>query len=304
MKTAAWAAASTMLAIASAPLPTLAQQSPRFAPARVGLAYTRGPGADGCPDKDDLRRGLAAYVGSRFDFADDVDDKKIEVNVRRQGASFVGTWLLTERGTVTWHHDPVSDRDCSQIIATAAESIAIVIDPPTVRQRPPPPERELAPVAPPKEPERALTASPPPVPPPAHVQPAPRPGVFEGPAGIGRIVGLAVAGVGAGTGAGFAFAALGKAGAADTQLNRLVQMSGSSSPCFGSPSTKLCTSVSALRQTGDTYFDVAEVVLVAAGVIGVASVASAFLIRTPAAPVRINVSASARASGLSVEMAW
>jgi hypothetical protein len=126
-----------VLALVMIAAPARAQLPPPLVPARVGLAYTRGPGAGGCPNDDGLRGMLASYLGSRFDFhtASDGDDKSVEVHVRREGRTFVGHWLMREHGAVTWQHDDLPDPDCKEIIATAAASIAIQIDPPPVHPR-------------------------------------------------------------------------------------------------------------------------------------------------------------------------
>ena len=233
-----------LVVLAAAPALARAQGVPA-----VGVTYTRGPGAEGCPDETGLRESITGRVGSAVDILGSTANvpKKIAVRIERERRLFVSRWEWSEGG------DPprvLKDENCYRLVERTAVSIAVDIK--LIPAPAPPLETEPPPPAPKPVPSSEVPPSPPPSssPAPPAPPPPPKPGVFEGPAGIGRVAAFAVTGVGVTTGTGFAVAAVVKAAAAQTQLAKLVQMSGASSPCFGSGAALAqgCANVAQLHQ--------------------------------------------------------
>jgi hypothetical protein len=305
MNTRAWAAAGAVLAIASAPRPALADEPPPLPSAtRIGLVYTRGPGAERCPDEDALKRALAAQMGSRFDFHGGPSDgePKLEVTIRREGWRHAGTWLLRDgKGAITWQHVEVKDAHCAQIVTTAAATIAIQMDPAVFVPAPAPP-------APPEVPAPALLPSPPPAPPAPTAPPAPppapapRPGIWEGPAGIGRIVAFALAGTGIAIGTGLAAAAQSKANDVH-QLQAALQRTGGPAACnpAGASAPVGCGPLLTLLRTHDVYAAGAIGTMATAGAIGIGALVSIPIVRTPSRTVELQ---AALPGALALKGAW
>jgi hypothetical protein len=278
-------------------------------PPSVGIAYTREPGTEVCPDDVGLRRSITANVGSgvvvRAVGPAPERTTQITVKVGRKNGRYIATWNRRDPGAPLRVYDAVVDRECGILVERVALRIAVDITPipetPSAPEVPPP---APAPEAPPSAPPAPTPPAPPVVVAPPVVQPpppAPKPEVFEGLAGKGRVVGFAVTGVAAAIGAGFGAAALGKANAAGAALDGLATKAGTSSPCLQAALSSGCKNVEQLWQARDGYVDLTEGFLVVAGVAGVATTASILVGRTP---VQIKPTAPGSAAGLTLRGSW
>jgi hypothetical protein len=168
--------------LAAAPPSTLAQ-APSAAAAR--LSYVRGPGAEECPDEQELRDAVAALLGGRDPFAPN-GAKRMDVTIVRPDRDFVGhVTLYGEDGGLIGEQEH-ANAACTTLVQKIGASIAIALGsyvPPT---DPSPPV--------------ALVAAPPPALPPPRPHPPPGPDATPPPA---RGLRLQV-GAGAALGGGFA----------------------------------------------------------------------------------------------------
>jgi len=164
-----------------APPPPAASSPPSRVTVR--LDYTRGPGAEACPDDQGFRDAVAANVG--YDVFTPAGARTALVTIQHQGTAFVGRMeLRTATGAQEWSHEPLLRGDCRELVRLMGLSIAIPIDPFPAHPLPPPPVPPpslaasgpplLAPLLPP---DRDRTT--PPLPPPAS-RPAVRIGLRAG----------------------------------------------------------------------------------------------------------------------------
>jgi hypothetical protein len=134
-------------------------------PAR--LHYTRGPGAESCPDESALRQAVAARLG-KDPFDDDPRVVRIAVEKTRRG--FSATIQIRDAdGTLRGERALASPAStCTELGAALAAALSVAFERPHVAA----PEPEPSPVAPP--------IAPPAAPPPAEA-PAPAPPPAPGP---------------------------------------------------------------------------------------------------------------------------
>ncbi|MFT3768139.1 MAG: hypothetical protein QM820_22030 [Minicystis sp.] len=118
-------------------------------PRAARLAFTRGAGAERCPDEAALRGAVAARLG--YDpFRDDAP-RSIDASVRQAGGALRGEVTLTDAaGHVTGTRRlATANDDCEELVASMALAISIAIDPEVLfRPAPPPPASAPAPPAP------------------------------------------------------------------------------------------------------------------------------------------------------------
>jgi hypothetical protein len=127
------------------------------------LHYTRGGGAEACPDEAAMRRAVASQLG--YDPFDDQASTSVEASILRKDDRLFG------RVDVVRPHESSGKRelssrevDCEHLASAMALTISMAIDP-MVISRPPP---AAAPLPPP-----VATPSPPPSAPPPFSPPAP-----------------------------------------------------------------------------------------------------------------------------------
>jgi hypothetical protein len=274
----------------------------------VGIVYTRGPGTEVCPDDTGLRRSITANVGSgvvvRAVGPAPEPTTQINVKVGRKNGRYIATWNRSDPGAPLRVHDAVVDRECGILVERVALRIAVDITPipetPSAPEVPPPAPAPEAPTPPaPTPPAPPLAVAPPVV---QSPPPAPRPGVFEGPAGKGRVAAFAVSGALLATGTGFAVVAANKADAAGQALTNVHTMGGPNA-CSGPSMAADCGKLADLRQARDTYGNVAIGAMVGGATVAILATASIWLPR-PTAPVRLDPSAPGAVAGLSVGGVW
>ena len=131
-----------------APAPT----PPIPGPARVTarLEYTRGPGAEACPDEPGLRGAVAAVMG--YDpFAPDAGPL-VRVWFARRGAAFVAVMDHRDAaGRSGWSRKPLADGDCQRLASVTALLIVSAIDPARAAAAPAPPAPPTLVIVPPVE---------------------------------------------------------------------------------------------------------------------------------------------------------
>ncbi|WP_437911575.1 hypothetical protein WME73_28400 [Sorangium sp. So ce302] len=160
-------AASLFLAAPGA----LAQGAPRGA----RLSYTRGPGAEGCPEEPSLRAIVASQLAGVDPFVHD-GARHIEVVVQRKGTAFQGEIVLHDRDGRELGRQELSNPICGVLVQHIGLSLSIFMRPflpprpapggaPTPPSGPPPPPapEEAAPSVSPDAPSNNA-ASPPPAP--------------------------------------------------------------------------------------------------------------------------------------------
>jgi hypothetical protein len=100
------------------------------------LDYTRGPGAEACPDERGMRDAVAARLGyDPVSLAPGPSGPPgqlpgIRVSIARRGGGFVA--IVEKRdptGRVEWTRPPLMDADCRHLVSVLGLSIAIAIDP-------------------------------------------------------------------------------------------------------------------------------------------------------------------------------
>jgi hypothetical protein len=143
----------------------------RAEPAAVRLEYSRGAGAETCPDDAGLRAAVMARLaydpfreGATTTVVTSVQARRKELRARIE--------LRDAQGVVIGSRELVSpDSDCSELARAVALAIAIAIDPVSVLRVPLPappaaivPPMLSEPAAPPSPPEATLPPPPPPVP--------------------------------------------------------------------------------------------------------------------------------------------
>ncbi len=127
------------LVLLSAPICTAdpSLRAPALAPPprTVRLDYSRGPGAERCPEKIAFRDAVGAKVARDLFAAVPPPSARLVVSLRRRGAGYEGTAELRDAaGAVTWSrlfppppHPPLAT--CSTLISALAFSVSLEVEP-------------------------------------------------------------------------------------------------------------------------------------------------------------------------------
>ncbi|WP_437323970.1 hypothetical protein [Sorangium sp. So ce381] len=163
-------------------------------PGGARLSYTRGPGAEGCPEEQALRDVVAAQLGGIDPFVDGGDGRRVEVVLARKGRDFLGEIALYDGDGRRLGGQEVTSAACGALVEDVGTALAIMLRPvrsarepaPSPSSAPAPAERASAPLPPetaspggaPSGPPRAPAAAPlPPCEPAAPARPAERRGL-------------------------------------------------------------------------------------------------------------------------------
>ena len=135
----------------------------------VRLAYTRGEGAEHCPDELELRNAVTARLG--YDPFEQGADHVLSATITHQGGKLVGRMSVRDAdGALEGSRDITSsENDCSELSSALALAISIAIDPLSLT-RPQPAPVPSAPACP-----KAPTPPCPVLPEPPAPAPAPEP---------------------------------------------------------------------------------------------------------------------------------
>lgn len=154
-------------------------------PGGARLSYTRGPGAEGCPDEQALRDVVAAQLGGTDPFTDG-GGRHVEVVLARKGRDFLGEIALHDAGGRRLGGQELTSPSCGALVEDVGTALAIALRPGRAAREPaprPPAPSEPAPLGTtcPPAPEaspRAPAPAPPcqPCQPAAPARPAERPG--------------------------------------------------------------------------------------------------------------------------------
>lgn len=161
-------------------------------PGGARLSYSRGPGADGCPEEQALRDVVAAQLGGIDPFVGG-GGRRVEVVLARKGRHFLGEIALFDGDGRRLGGQEVTGAACGALVEDVGTALAIMLRPvrsarepaPSPRSAPAPAERASAPSPPetaspggaPSGPPRAPAAAKlPPCQPAAPARPAERRG--------------------------------------------------------------------------------------------------------------------------------
>jgi hypothetical protein len=150
--------------------------------APIRLHYQRGPGAESCPDEDQLREAIATRLGS--DPFSDNGKRLLEITIGGQGEGLEAhIGLVGETGATSGQRDLVSkSRECHDLATVLVLTASMVLDP-------------LPPPAPDSPPETPKTPTPPAQPHVAEAVATPLTSPVESaPSATGLGVGFAVSG--------------------------------------------------------------------------------------------------------------
>jgi hypothetical protein len=288
--------------------PVLAQPT-RLVPEPAVLDYTR---AQTCPEEQFFRDLVASHLGGRDPFVPTAP-RRVSLTLRRVGRAFGATLVLYDDAGKRLGSSPeLLEPDCTRAIETASTVVAPWLLPLVVRRRAAPPEAQPPPDAPsppalepqstPATPahvtEPSVAAAP------ASVVP-PKPGVFEGRAGLGRALLYAFAAASVATGTGFAVAASHKDDEARQAQGALEQKKTPACLKTSSAFAGECQRLVELRQAHDNDARAALGFFAAAGVTGAVATASIWILRTPAASaVQVTPTAPGGLAGLTVRGSW
>lgn len=150
-----------------AALPPAASAEPR---PTIRLQYERGPGAERCPQEEELRRALSARLG--YDAVDEGASTELRALIRREGERLrAQVSLLDGEGKLLGERSLDSrGSDCGELAEAMVLAIAIAVDDVLSVVAPPPPP----PLSPPP---LVVEVRPPPAPTPAPPPPPPAPQV-------------------------------------------------------------------------------------------------------------------------------
>ena len=117
----------------------------------VQLVYTRGPGAEHCPDEEQLRDGVSGRLG--YDPFDATARSKVGARIAKDGKTLRATIeVIDATGMVTGSRQLSSTKnDCTELASAMTLTISMVIDPIGKAPTAPPPATDTATV-PPDEP--------------------------------------------------------------------------------------------------------------------------------------------------------
>ncbi|WP_438004446.1 hypothetical protein WME89_37520 [Sorangium sp. So ce321] len=136
-------------------------------PGGVRLSYTRGPGAEGCPEEQALRDVVAAQLGGTDPFVEG-GGRLVDVVLVRQGRRFLGEIALYDSDGRRLGGQELASTACGALVADVGTALAIVL-------RPARSAREPAPGVPPSPEPAPLEAASPPASEPSPRAPAPVP---------------------------------------------------------------------------------------------------------------------------------
>ncbi|WP_437947102.1 hypothetical protein WME98_40780 [Sorangium sp. So ce296] len=107
-------------------------------PGGARLSYTRGPGAEGCPEEQALRDVVAAQLGGTDPFVDGGGGRRVEVVLGRKGRHFLGEIALYDGDGRRLGGQELTSAACGALVEDVGTALAIVL-------RPVRPAREPAP---------------------------------------------------------------------------------------------------------------------------------------------------------------
>jgi hypothetical protein len=156
--------------------PVLAEAASTAAPAHTAkLSYSRGTGAQDCPDVDVIRAGVAARLG--YEPFDERAERLVSATVNRTGRVLEARIQIAGADGMATAERKLASResDCSELASAMELAISIAIDPlagSRPRSEPPAPPPAPPPEAPPAPPPRVIVVREPAPPPIAVVPPA------------------------------------------------------------------------------------------------------------------------------------
>ncbi|WP_437731190.1 hypothetical protein [Sorangium sp. So ce1335] len=112
------------------------------------LSYTRGPGAEGCPDEQALRDVVAAQLGGTDPFVDG-GGRLIEVVLGRKGRDFLGAIALYDADGRRLGGQELTSASCGALVEDVGTALVIVLRPARAAREPAPPSPAPPPPAPP-----------------------------------------------------------------------------------------------------------------------------------------------------------
>ncbi|WP_437990027.1 hypothetical protein [Sorangium sp. So ce145] len=127
------------------------------------LSYTRGPGAEGCPNEQALRDVVAAQLGGMDPFVGGGGDRRIEVVLSRKGRHFLGEIALFDSDGRRLGGQELTGAACGALVEDVGTALAIMLRPVRSARGPSPSPPAPSPPAPGEAataPEPPVTASP------------------------------------------------------------------------------------------------------------------------------------------------
>lgn len=128
-------------------------------PGGVRLSYTRGPGAEGCPEEQALRDVVAGQLGGTDPFVGG-GGRLVEVALVRQGRRFLGEIALYDSDGRRLGGQELASTACGALVEDVGTALAIVLRPARSAREPAPPTAP-APSQASSEPTLPEAASPP-----------------------------------------------------------------------------------------------------------------------------------------------
>ncbi|WP_437775750.1 hypothetical protein [Sorangium sp. So ce1097] len=132
-------------------------------PGGARLSYTRGPGAEGCPDEQALRDVVAAQLGGTDPFTDG-GGRHVEVLLGRKGRDFLGEIALHDADGRRLGGQELTSPSCGALVEDVGTALAIALRPARAAREPAPRPPAPPSPAPPQvlsEPATPEAASPP-----------------------------------------------------------------------------------------------------------------------------------------------
>lgn len=129
----------------------------------VQLTYTRGAGAERCPDEPFFRDVVRAKTS--FDPFQADAGAQLAITITRRGAEHAARAELRDaHGTLLWRRDFAPLADCASEVEGLGFAVALKLDPAGPPPAPPAPPPPPPPPSPPPQPTRDAPATPPPSP--------------------------------------------------------------------------------------------------------------------------------------------
>ncbi|XXT16395.1 hypothetical protein WME94_39800 [Sorangium sp. So ce429] len=192
--------------------PALGQAPPGVRPpGGVRLSYTRGLGAEGCPEEQALRDVVAAQLGGADPFGEG-GGRRVDVVLVRQGRRFLGEIALYDSDGRRLGGQELASTACGALVEDVGTALAIVLRPARSAREPAPSPSAPSPPGPsgsappeaaaPPTPREALPRTPGPAPAPpcqpaAPARPVERPGPSVGwprlQVGVGALIAEGIA---------------------------------------------------------------------------------------------------------------